>query len=576
MGIFFESGKIFSCYYRENHLRIFLFSSYFCANCGTMNLIFVLFKYFLIIFLIGEMTVMKLLIVDDEELTRSGLISSIDWKSLGITEILQADDGVNGLEMARLHKPEIILCDVRMPRMTGIAMLERLEKLLPDSIPIFMSGYSDKEYLKAAIKLKAINYIEKPLNPSEVQDAVLEARELYMQKLRTHHGEALRSLENSTRLAYLLTNPYNVNEEAIRQLGGELSDPELFRPDTRFLSVVIRISGISEGNVPSFEELHMTVMDFLKNHHLKAIYTEKKSQYVVYFVYGSNRFSPATVMAVGNFISSQYEIYGKHMIAAGDAATGIAHAYQSYTSAVILLQSSFFFPAGTLLTTSVLENASGHTAKATWTQTPELTFSKLLSGNEKDCMQFLSDLFCFYNSNHTYMPNQVKDLYYRLFSVLYDIRKKMQLPSTGKQEAIVDILERAFTYNELHQALVSLVDTYFEDSGNSQPENSTIFQIREFISKNYMNDTLSVKDISNHVFLSASYVCTFFKSETGQTLNQYLTEYRMEKAKQLLTDPRYKISEISSKVGYTDGNYFGKSFKKYTGLSPSEYREKMS
>lgn len=70
---------------------------------------------------------MKLLIVDDEELTRTGLISSIDWDSLGITEILQADDGVNGLEMARLYKPEIILCDVRMPRMTGIAMLERLE-----------------------------------------------------------------------------------------------------------------------------------------------------------------------------------------------------------------------------------------------------------------------------------------------------------------------------------------------------------------------------------------------------------------------------------------------------------------
>ena len=54
---------------------------------------------------------MKLLIVDDEELTRTGLISSIDWDSLGITEILQADDGVNGLEMARLYKPEIILCD---------------------------------------------------------------------------------------------------------------------------------------------------------------------------------------------------------------------------------------------------------------------------------------------------------------------------------------------------------------------------------------------------------------------------------------------------------------------------------
>ena len=76
-----------------------------------------------------------------------------------------------GLETARLCKPEIILCDVRMPRMDGISMLERLEKFLPDTVPIFMSGYSDKEYLKAAIKLKAVNYIEKPFSISEIETA---------------------------------------------------------------------------------------------------------------------------------------------------------------------------------------------------------------------------------------------------------------------------------------------------------------------------------------------------------------------------------------------------------------------
>ena len=93
--------------------------------------------------------IMKLLIVDDEELTRTGVVSSVDWDSLGITQVIQADDGLNGLAAARQHKPEIVLCDVRMPRMDGITMLERLEEFLPDSVPIFMSGYSDKEYLKA-------------------------------------------------------------------------------------------------------------------------------------------------------------------------------------------------------------------------------------------------------------------------------------------------------------------------------------------------------------------------------------------------------------------------------------------
>ncbi|MDE6203108.1 MAG: response regulator, partial [Lachnospiraceae bacterium] len=75
---------------------------------------------------------MKLLIVDDEKLTRNGLVSSINWEKLGISEIRQASDGINGLEAAREFLPDIVLCDVRMPRMNGIAMLEQIEAFLPE------------------------------------------------------------------------------------------------------------------------------------------------------------------------------------------------------------------------------------------------------------------------------------------------------------------------------------------------------------------------------------------------------------------------------------------------------------
>ncbi len=161
---------------------------------------------------------MKLLIVDDEELTRTGLISSLDWMSLGIREIYQADDGINGLSIARLYHPEIILCDVRMPRMDGITMLEQLEKELPDTIPVFMSGYSDKEYLKAAIRLKAVTYIEKPLDPEEVREAIKEAQELYIQKARSRRAETMHSMENVSRLALLLTSAYEANKHEIHSL----------------------------------------------------------------------------------------------------------------------------------------------------------------------------------------------------------------------------------------------------------------------------------------------------------------------------------------------------------------------
>ena len=161
---------------------------------------------------------MKLLIVDDEELTRTGVISSIDWQSIGIEEVLQADDGLNGIEAARTHQPDIVLCDVRMPRMDGITMLERLEDIIPDIVPVFMSGYSDKEYLKAAIKLKAVNYIEKPLNPDEIREAIIEARDLCLEKKRTRHNQSLHSIENASRLALLLTQPYAHAKESISQL----------------------------------------------------------------------------------------------------------------------------------------------------------------------------------------------------------------------------------------------------------------------------------------------------------------------------------------------------------------------
>ena len=103
---------------------------------------------------------MKLMIVDDEELTRKGVIASIDWNKLGISQVLEAEDGLQGLQKARMFKPDIILSDVRMPRMDGISMAAELEKELPDTSVIFMSGYSDKEYLMAAIRLQAVHYVE--------------------------------------------------------------------------------------------------------------------------------------------------------------------------------------------------------------------------------------------------------------------------------------------------------------------------------------------------------------------------------------------------------------------------------
>lgn len=128
-----------------------------------------------------EKSMYKALIVDDEELTRDGIRASINWDSFQIDTVLEAQDGREGLELAEKYKPEVVLTDVRMPQMNGTEMVEKLRKFLPETGVIFMSGYSDKEYLMAAIRYKAVRYVEKPLDLLELEDAIREALEQYHQ-----------------------------------------------------------------------------------------------------------------------------------------------------------------------------------------------------------------------------------------------------------------------------------------------------------------------------------------------------------------------------------------------------------
>lgn len=514
---------------------------------------------------------MKLLIVDDEELTRTGVISSIDWKSLGIEEVLQADDGLHGLEAAQKFKPEIILCDVRMPRLDGISMLERLERILPDTVAIFMSGYSDKEYLKAAIKLKAVNYIEKPLNPDEIREAILEAKERYIHKLHSHRGETLHSMETASRLALKLTVPFSSNGEEIQKLTEELALP--ITSETYFTALIVKLDTALEVAESSLDNIYQKIDTFLKSFHLSCIHAEKRSQYLVYFLYGASIPSPSVLQSVGSFLGSIYGDFGRYFIAAGDSLSGISKAYQSYAAAVILLQSSFFFPENTFLSSRLIENSSS-SGYLNLPASFQSDFNEALSNrDEENCRKLLESLVEYFHKNTSLLQNQVKDLYYKLLLSLEDARRQLKITDPGI--SIAEEMDRCFTFRDLHNILEEKTEQFFRDASTSTEENPTIFLIKDYISKHYMQETLSVKDISTHVFLSASYVCTFFKNETGKTLNQYLTEYRMERVKQLLADSRYKITDISYRVGYSDGNYFGKSFKKYSGFSPSEYREKM-
>lgn len=521
---------------------------------------------------------MKLLIVDDEELTRSGLISSIPWTGLGIDEVFQAADGLQGIRSARDNRPEIILCDVRMPRLDGIGMAREIHEFLPDSAIIFMSGYSDKEYLKAAIRLQAVRYVEKPLNREEICEAVREAAANCRKRQKALRSESHMQAEHSRELALLLTFPYSKNITAIQQLWSQLQLPE--RNRTAITAILVKFSTQEVFTGGIIHTLPDRINHFLQSYGLFALVSHRYHNYLVIHICGSRNFTLQDRGEVLAFLAELFLPFRDYYMTCGQHANDPGKAYQSYETSVFLMENSFFFEPNSILTPDLL-SASPPTGPAAAVVLPDLlhNFREALPARDEDtALHCLNEIYRFYYRNTTTLSDHAKETYYRLFTDLENCRTHLKITAGNEQtergKTVIRYLEEFFSLSMLHQAALSQTRSFFQDLHHQTEENPTIYLIKRYIRDSYTNEALSVKDISEHVHLNTSYLCTVFKAETNKTLNQYLTEYRMERAKKLLRDPRYKISEVSSLVGYSDGNYFGKSFKKTVGISPSEYREK--
>ena len=111
-------------------------------------------------------------IVDDERTTREYLSALVDWESLGMEVVFTAKDGIDALRNFENKNVDILITDVRMPRMNGVELATNIRAKKPECKILFLSGYTDKEYLKSAISLKVEQYIEKPIDIAELTDVL--------------------------------------------------------------------------------------------------------------------------------------------------------------------------------------------------------------------------------------------------------------------------------------------------------------------------------------------------------------------------------------------------------------------
>lgn len=515
---------------------------------------------------------MKLLLVEDEQLIRKGILMKTDWKQCGINEVMQAEDGRDAVRIAEQFRPDILLTDIRMPHMDGIEAARSIREFCPKVHIIFMSGFSDKEYLKAAISLYAVHYVEKPIHPDELHEAIRTASKMVQNDLRTDMGEEESMPLIKREIATLLCSPVYQSDKLARLF--PLIGSQSPHNNPCVSSVLKWHHAIEQGDL-LLQELEdaaqMAALDcfsMLKDNHHVVIHLISRSELTIPLDDSLQQWIHQVSLRLP-------KVPGFHL-GIGQQVHGLDQLFASYISAVTNLQRGFYQPPNTILWESTNHS---HTDAFFFDDKRITSFALALQQDDayqaKNWLANLMKEICKYpDTSVTY----TKGIYLQLYQTVQQVGKESGIPSFKQEAAVGKYVERLYacqTLDVLNQLLSDELDVLF-DHLETRKGNSIIRHVTQYIERNYQNRQLSLAEISEYVGVTIPHLCFVYKEGTGVTIKHFLSEYRIDRAKELLANKDLKLFDIALQVGYGDGEYFSKIFKKVTGLQPSEFRKRIA
>lgn len=528
----------------------------------------------------------RLIIVDDEKTTRNSLQEYISWNKLGIVHVFTAQNGLDALEMAKKTKPDILLTDIRMPKMDGIELAFKVRKLYPDCAIIFLSGYTDKEYLKKAIHLQAISYIEKPISIEEVK-AVIRRTVQERLKRAEENAKEIKLRENLARSLPLIRR-----EIAVELVKGEADPAELAEkygevflnlPSAEFFTPVCLLVNwhpeVEEGTKIS---LKRDILDILSGKNFPKFSVclagfEDDEKIIIIFAGRCRQNQTADILE--QLIAAKFPRLskGRFNLSAGIGPTvrSLANLPQSYRKAVATAANTQFYARpGRIHTYRGPTSARFQPEKELFQH-----FRAYLSRNERlRATELVEELTAKIRFTPEDNINRVKNIYFNLLLIIFEVARDRGFIypyDENEKNYIWEEIEKIKTLSELSSYINLNIESVFSRMEGQNAVPNKTYEIMTYIKENYAAKDLSVQSIADHIYLSHTYLCAFFKKNTGKTINEYITEIRIEKAKELLREGKMKLYEIADHVGYTDPNYFSSLFKKHTGCTPSQFKEKI-
>ncbi len=529
----------------------------------------------------------KVFLCEDEFVVREGIKNNIDWTGNGYEFVGEASDGELALPLIRKLEPDIVITDIKMPFMDGLELSRIIRKELPFAEIVILSGYEEFDYAKQAISIGVAQYLTKPISGD---DLLRELDALREKIIKSKEERALKEQfkkemeendrrERSELFHYLVSGNCPVTEllQKAEKLGIDLS--------AMWYNIILLFTKSEHHEIEEYSKSSVTIDEYLNEiaDELGCICFDRDLEGKAILIMGDSEeeLSARQADLIEKFegIFKGYA-HVRYCGGIGKAVNRLSSMNESYEDAGCALATRFFVPDSGFFTASRNPSRDSSADEKFDMSTIDakridksnvLKFLKL--GNLDEIPFFVGEFVKSVGEDafNSYIFRQyiAMDVFFAVSGFLEEISglKHNDVITEVSKEALESVSSVTDYITRMMESAIR-----YRDSIATNRYKEIVDSAVKYIEENYADEELSLNQLASHVNVSPNHLSTIFSQQTGKTFIKYLTEYRMDKAREMLKCTAMRSSEISEAVGYKDPHYFSYMFKKTVGMTPTNYR----
>ncbi|MEG0629833.1 MAG: response regulator [Christensenellaceae bacterium] len=513
----------------------------------------------------------RILIVDDEPIVRRGIKKSVNWNELDIEMVAEAENGVEALEQVISSQPDIILLDICMPRMDGLEFASIVKKKYPQIRIVIITGFHDFEYARTALRMGIDDYILKPITKEDVVRIIKEQLE------KIEKNAPIQNLGNDNKIKADILNGLLKKEVraeakipklcAAMGIGAEHPVTFVVMSDYIMGCALWEEEGMDE--LASFAVLNIA-SEILEMRGAGFAFETYKNEMALVLLCAREEIKSVLNDVYQNILDF-IEIPVDFAVSDADEMKNLRTMSEQARRA---MDCKFVLPHQNIIYFRDIENRTGSIFAYPIEVERELLDKIFMLEPEKS----EETVGKFFENMQNIDSAQCKDAILRLMIKISHAIEAVNNRNIGDHEyANFDPMKQMQKFASVQDAknwLVMLYNSAYEYISKIKSRSGQLYmKIIQYIQNNYADSDLNLKKCSEDLYLSSSYISMILKKESSKTFVDYLNEYRIEMAAEMLKNPESKIYEVATGTGFTHPTYFSSVFKKIKGVTPKQYKE---